>query len=144
MAESITTDIPEQGQLVEDRQRRYVVNDVVRSTLPGAELAMVAGKPRHLVSLTSVDDDGLGEELQVIWELEPRARAFDPMALPQPVGFGTLQRLDALLDAMRWGDTTTEDLFIGDPQLRTINMPHNCRSLSMMAAKLSHFSQTST
>jgi len=63
MAESITTDIPEQGQLVEVRQRRYVVNDVARSALPGSVLATVAGKAQHLVSLTSVDDDGLGEAL---------------------------------------------------------------------------------
>jgi hypothetical protein len=31
--------------------------------------AIVAG-PQHLVTLASVEDDGLGEELQVVWEVE--------------------------------------------------------------------------
>ena len=47
--------------------------------------------------------DALGEELQVIWELEPAARAFDKMELPIPKGFDSPARLDAFLDAVRWG-----------------------------------------
>ncbi|HEY53713.1 MAG TPA: DEAD/DEAH box helicase, partial [Caldilineae bacterium] len=138
MAENITTDIPEQGQLVEVRRRRYVVNDVAGSALPGSVLATVVGKPQHLVSLTSVDDDGLGEELQVIWELEPGARAFDPLALPQPAGFDAPPRLDAFLDAVRWGAATSADVralqapfrsgieiedYQLDPLVRSLQMP---------------------
>jgi len=53
------------------RQRRYIVTDVVRSAAIGPSRN---GEPaQHLVTLTSVDDEGLGEELQVIWELEPGA-----------------------------------------------------------------------
>src|SRR5664280_192689 len=63
--------VPEQGQLAVVRQRRYVVTDV-RSGVSGAQLAQ---RPQHLVSLTSIEDDALGEELQVIWEIEPGARA---------------------------------------------------------------------
>ncbi len=110
MAESTTTMVPEQGQLVEVRQRRFVVNDVTKSTLPRSALTTLDDEPQHLVSLTSVDDDGQGEELQVIWELEPGARAFDPMALPQPTGFDAPQRLDAFLNAVRWGAATSADV----------------------------------
>jgi hypothetical protein len=31
-----------------------------------------------------VEDDGLGEELQVIWELEPGAQIIEKVALPEP------------------------------------------------------------
>ena len=60
---------PERGQLAVVRQKRYVVTDVRR----GAAMAHVpsASQPQHLVSLTSIEDDSLGEDLQVIWELEP-------------------------------------------------------------------------
>src|ERR1700730_6111132 len=67
--------IPEQGQLAVVRQRRYVVTDVRR----GAHGAQLTERPQHLVSLTSIEDDALGEELQVIWEIEPGARAFEKM-----------------------------------------------------------------
>ena len=38
-------------------------------------------------TLSSVEDDGLGEELNVIWELEPGARVVEKVALPEPTGF---------------------------------------------------------
>jgi len=60
--------VPEQGQLAVVRQRRYVVTDVRQ----GANGAGLAERPQHLVSLTSIEDDALGEELQVIWEIETR------------------------------------------------------------------------
>jgi hypothetical protein len=82
--DTTTIDIPEQGQLVQVRQRHYVVTDVVGSTLPAFPLAG-DGKPQHLATLASAEDDALGEELQVIWELEPGARVYDAMALPTPV-----------------------------------------------------------
>jgi hypothetical protein len=39
------------------------------------------------VTLSSVEDDGYGEELQVVWELEPAARTFERASLPDPTGF---------------------------------------------------------
>jgi len=30
--------------------------------------------PQHLLTLSSVEDDGLGEELQIVWEIEPVRR----------------------------------------------------------------------
>jgi hypothetical protein len=75
--------LPEQGQLVEVRQRRYVVTDVRQSTLPPDPLKLHDPTPQHRVVLASVEDDALGEELQVIWEIEPgastaQARYADP------------------------------------------------------------------
>jgi hypothetical protein len=39
---------PEQGQLVDVRQRRYVVTDVVRSALPGDPLRVPGYGLQHL------------------------------------------------------------------------------------------------
>lgn len=65
--------VPEQGQIVTVRQRRYSVVVVLPSTLPPAPLGGQAA-PQHLVTLNSIEDDALGESLQVVWELEPGAR----------------------------------------------------------------------
>jgi hypothetical protein len=52
-----------------------VVGDVSQSALSPPTLPQASEKPQHLVSLLSVEDDALGEELQVIWEIEPEAVA---------------------------------------------------------------------
>lgn len=126
--------VPEQGQLAVVRQRRYVVTDV-RSGVSGAQLAE---QPQHLVSLTSIEDDALGEELQVIWEIEPGARAFEKMELPEPKGFDQPAHLEAFLDAVRWGAASIADTrqlqspfrsgieiesYQLDPVVRAIQMP---------------------
>src|SRR5437773_11936645 len=94
---------PEQGQLVNVRQRHYVVTEVAKSTLPASPLRTSDNGAQHLVSLSSVEDDALGEELQVIWEVEPGARVLEKDALPEPEGFDPPERLDTFLNAVRWG-----------------------------------------
>lgn len=80
--------IPLQGQLVTVRQRRYVVVDVVQgirfdqSALPGSISELT--QRQHKVRLSSVEDDALGEELQVIWEVEPGAKIIAKNDLPDP------------------------------------------------------------
>src|SRR5262245_47981863 len=101
--------LPEQGQLVDVRQRRYVVTEVEGSTLPTSPLKP-AQAVQHLVTLTSVEDDALGEELQVVWELEPGTRVHEKLALPEPTGFDLPTRLDAFLDAVRWGAASSADI----------------------------------
>jgi hypothetical protein len=66
--------------------------------------------PQHLVMLSSIEDDALGEELQVVWELEPGAHARERAALPAPTGFDAPRRLDAFLDAVRWGAVSSADV----------------------------------
>ena len=78
--------LPEQGQLVSVRSRQWVVNDVRPSTLPPPALKPAFSGPQHLLTLSSVENDGLGEELQVIWEIEPEAKVIERVALPEPTG----------------------------------------------------------
>jgi hypothetical protein len=62
--------LQEQGQLVSFCSHRWVIGEVNKSTLPPPPLETVPAKPQHLVSLLSVEDDALGEERQVVWEIE--------------------------------------------------------------------------
>src|SRR5262249_59070392 len=69
------------------------------------------GRPQNLVDLTSVEDDGLGDELKVIWEVEPGARILEKATFPIPRAgrFDSPERLAAFLDALRWGAVTSAD-----------------------------------
>jgi hypothetical protein len=100
--------IPEQGQIVTVRQRPFVVAEVQASALPRSPLAH-SPPPHHLVTLTSIADDTPGETLQVIWEIEPGTRISEKVELPDAVGFDSPQRLDAFLDAVRWGAIASAD-----------------------------------
>jgi len=99
---------PEPGQVVYVRQRPFVVSDVRVSELP-ADLADGGGRKEHLVSLSSVEDEGLGEELQVIWEMEPGVHCPDKSGLPQLEDFDTPHIFDAFLDAVTWGSVSQAD-----------------------------------
>lgn len=101
---------PEPGQLVTVRQRRYVVAEVQPSTLPSPPTTRPGlHTPISIVRLTSVEDDGLGEELSVVWQLEPGAQVIEKAVLPEHLGFDAPRKLDAFLDAVRWGAISSAD-----------------------------------
>ncbi len=94
---------PEPGQLVEARRRQWIVSDV-----DGASVA--PGLPiRHLVRLASIDEDALGEEIEVLWELEPGAHVIERAGLPRMTGIDDPSTLQAFLDAVLWGAATNAD-----------------------------------
>jgi len=97
---------PEVGQLVVVRKRPFVVTEVIPSA-PG--FSGQKNQKCNMVKLSSVEDDGLGEELQVIWELEPGTTVFEKSTLPDPVSFDHPKRLEAFLDAVRWGAVSQAD-----------------------------------
>ena len=97
--------VPESGQLVEARRRQWIVSDVEKSSLSSG----IASSSQHLVRLLSVDEDALGEELNVVWEIEPGARKLEKSGLPKFTGFDDSERIDAFLDAVRWGGATNAD-----------------------------------
>ena len=132
------SNLPDPGQLVEVRQRRFVVTEIEGSVLPPDQLRPDSNGQQHLVTLSSVEDDAMGEELRVVWELEPGARALEKAALPEPVGFDEPRRLDAFLDAVRWGAISSADVralqspfrsgidiedYQLDPVVRALNLP---------------------
>lgn len=97
---------PDIGQLVVARKRPFVVTEIIPSA-PG--LGGDKGVTNHLVKLSSVEDDGLGEELQVIWELEPGTKVHEKSTLPDPDSFDHPKRLQAFLDAVCWGAVSQAD-----------------------------------
>ena len=84
---SLTRAIPELGQLVKVRSRQYVVTEIRPTAIPVNPMLPGLQQLQNLVMLSSVEDDALGEELQVIWELEPGAFIRERMELPPPTGF---------------------------------------------------------
>ena len=108
------------------------------STQPEDPLADVG--PHHLVRLSSLEDDAFGEELTVIWEVEPATEVIRRQKLPRPEP-GSLDspaKLEAFLDAVRWGAVATADTqalqapfragitieeYQLDPVVRALSMP---------------------
>jgi hypothetical protein len=105
------TDVPEPGQLVRVRGQQWVVAGASRSRQPADELAASRLPGRTLVRLTSVSDDDLGEELTVVWEVEPGREIVPATQLPEvtETGWDDPQRLGAFLDAVRWGTVASAD-----------------------------------
>lgn len=101
--------VPELGQVVRCRDRVRAVSEVAPSALPPDPIG--GTRPQHLVRMSSIEDDGFGDELTVIWELEAGTQVIPHRELPRPEP-GRLDspgRLDAFLDAVRWGAVATAD-----------------------------------
>ncbi|WP_235185814.1 SNF2-related protein [Methylomarinum vadi] len=96
------TSVPEPGQLVEVRRRQWVVSDVQGQSFE-------ANGEQHVVTLSSLDEDALGEELQVVWQIEPGAQVLEKAGMPRITGIDSEDKSDAFLDAVRWGAVTNAD-----------------------------------
>ena len=77
--------------------------------MQGSALGSGNGNGQHLVTLSSLDEDALGEELQVVWQIEPGARVLEKAGLPEITGWDPPEKLEAFLDAVRWGAVTSAD-----------------------------------
>ena len=97
--------LPEQGQLVEVRRRRWVVNSVRGGALPVEGI----GRKQHVVTLASLEDDALGEELEVVWQAETDAQVLEKTGLPNISGYDSHEWTSAFLNAVRWGTATSTD-----------------------------------
>jgi hypothetical protein len=93
---------PDVGEQVRVRSRTWVVTDVHANALDD--------RPHRLVDLLSVEDDAQGDTLQVIWDLEPGASVSGTSTLPEVAAFDPPERLDAFLDAVRWGSIASADV----------------------------------
>ena len=92
-----TNSIPESGQIVEVRHRQWVVLETSSSLIKPLQPLQPT---QHVVSLSSIEDDAFGEELQVLWELEVGTQIREKAELPTPSGFDTPELLDTFLNAL--------------------------------------------
>jgi superfamily II DNA or RNA helicase len=111
LASTTAIAIPEPGQLVAVRDRQWIVADVSRGLQETDVYSADGDYAEHLVTLVSIEDDAMGEEAQIIWELEPGRAIVDHAALPtpDPDRVDDPERLDAFLDAIRWGAIASAD-----------------------------------
>ena len=92
--------IPEQGQLVKLRNKYFLIQDV-------SQYSGLSGDVSHRVTLESVDEDDLGETMDVIWELEPNTLIHESISIPQPKKWDHLSRFEAFIHAIRWSTSST-------------------------------------
>jgi hypothetical protein len=105
----MSSSLPEPGQIVIVRQRPFVVSDIQASSLPQPATAQQPITRQHLLILSSVEDEGLGEELSVVWELEPGTACLEKARLPDLKDFDNPRTFDAFLDAVAWGSVSSAD-----------------------------------
>lgn len=97
---------PEPGQLVEVRRRQWVVAEVEASVTGNGNGHSAR---QHYLTLSSIDEDSLGEQIEVVWEIEPGAHVIERAGLPAITGQDDTDELEAFLDAVRWGAATNAD-----------------------------------
>ncbi|HET9741886.1 MAG TPA: DISARM system SNF2-like helicase DrmD [Terriglobales bacterium] len=90
------------GQVVEVRQRRYLVERFTAPVNPGDS---------SRVLLSCVDDDAQGQSLEVLWERELDGRVLSAEAWEAIAarGFDPQERFGAYLNTLRWNCVTATD-----------------------------------
>jgi superfamily II DNA or RNA helicase len=104
--------LPESGQVVEVRGSMWAVANLQAQGLPLSPADDATVQLNHVVDLQSLDEDRLGEQLSVIWELEVGQTVTPAQGLPEhinPEGYDDPVTLAGFIDAMRWGAVTSAD-----------------------------------
>jgi hypothetical protein len=83
--------VPEPGQVVTVRGSTWAVTDVREQGLPRSPADEGTPSLSHVVGLQSLDEDRLGEELLVVWELEVGHTVAPDQGLPRDDRLGRLR-----------------------------------------------------
>src|SRR5690242_2199462 len=108
----MSTALPEIGQLVDVRGARWVVTDVARQGLPRSSADDGPSGLQHAVTMQAMGEDRYGDELRVVWELEPGTNRVPERGLPHELDANRIDdpaTLAAFVDALRWGAVTSAD-----------------------------------
>lgn len=94
--------VPQVGQLVNVRSRRYLVEAVNEPPVPGQSA---------LIDLACVDDDAQGQLQTVLWQNELDAKVLDIEGWADlgKRGFDTAEMFSAYMHALRWNCVTATD-----------------------------------
>jgi superfamily II DNA or RNA helicase len=102
--------LPEPGHVVEVRGSMWAVANVQAQGLPRSPADEAVSRLSHVVDLQSLDEDRLGDQLSVVWELEVGHTVSPAQGLPDvinPDAFDEPTTLAGFIDAMRWGAVTS-------------------------------------
>ena len=93
---------PEVGQLVQVRQRTWLVEEITEAPAPDHSAR---------VALACADDDSQGEEIEVFWDCEPDRRVLETEAWSSlgSRGFDSPRRFAAYVNTLRWNSVTATD-----------------------------------
>jgi superfamily II DNA or RNA helicase len=97
---------------VEVRGATWAVTDVRDQGLQRSPADEAKAETQHVVSLQSLEEDRMGEELAVVWELEVGHTVVPDRGLPESISadaFDDPNTLGAFVDAVRWGAITSAD-----------------------------------
>jgi superfamily II DNA or RNA helicase len=99
---SVTSALPEVGQIVRVRQRLYLVEGMVPRPRP---------QDSTLVELSCIEDDAQGQQLGVLWERELDAAVLtgEEWARAAQRGFDPPEYFSAYLNTLRWNCVTSTD-----------------------------------
>jgi hypothetical protein len=94
--------VPESGQIVQVRQRLYLVEQAVAPVNPGDST---------LLQLSCVEDDAQGQQLQVLWERELDGEIITGERWERLAerGFDPPSKFGAYLNTLRWNCVTSTD-----------------------------------
>lgn len=104
--------LPEPGQVVEVRGSTWAVANVQAQGLPRSPADEAIAQLSHVVDLQSLDEDRLGDQISVVWELEVGHAVTPAQGLPEIIhadAFDEPTTLAGFIDAMRWGAVTSAD-----------------------------------
>ena len=105
-------ELPQPGRIVEVRGAVWAVTDVQEQGLIRSPADEGRAGVQHVVSLQSLEEDRMGEELSVVWELEVGHTVVPDQGLPEAIrveAFDDPNTLGAYVDAVRWGAVTSAD-----------------------------------
>ena len=111
-AVAILPPVPEPGQVVNVRGATWAVTEIQAQGSPRALAGEDQAGLAHVVRLQSLEEDQLGYELAVVWELEAGHTLAPDQGLPETISpdrFDDPNTLAAFVDAVRWGAVTSAD-----------------------------------
>lgn len=94
------------------RSSTWAVANVHAQGLPRSPADEATAQLSHVVDLQSLDEERLGEQLSVVWELEVGHTVTPAQGLPDIIyadAFDEPATLAGFIDAMRWGAVTSAD-----------------------------------
>jgi hypothetical protein len=104
--------VPRPGEVVNVRGANWAVTEVQAQGSPRALAGADQAGLAHVVRLQSLEEDQLGNELAVVWELEAGHALAPDQGLPETISpdrFDDPNTLAAFVDAVRWGAVTSAD-----------------------------------